>query len=63
MTKNTKRLYQLSNAEYDILKALTNAYGIYNPDIYDPGRPMKDIREEQISEMKKGLEKALEDVA
>ncbi len=62
MTKNTKKLYELSNEEYDILKALTNAYGVYNPDMYNSRRPMIDIREKQISKMKNGLEKALEDV-
>src|SRR3989344_8551587 len=43
ITKNTKKLYGLNNDEYELLKSVANAYGIYSPENYDPDSPLRDI--------------------
>lgn len=57
ITKNTKKLYHLNSAEYETLKALTNEYGIYDAEGYNPERPLIDIRKNALEKWAEDLEK------
>ena len=48
ITKNTKKLYDLDSKEYEMLKILTNQYGIYEPEGYDSSRPLIDIQKSTL---------------
>ena len=58
ITKETKKLYGLNNKEYQMLKALTNRYGIYDSDTYDDKRPLKDVKPGKLEQWLLGLEGA-----
>lgn len=51
ITKNTRKLYHLDNEEYTLLKAITNAYGVYNTEDYNSDKPLAEIRKSKLENM------------
>ena len=60
ITKNTKKLYGLNDGEYETLKSLTNAYGIYSPENYDADSPLRDITKPKLVKFERDKRRALE---
>ena len=60
ITKDVKKLYGLTDGEYQDVKALINVYGKYAPDRYDSARPLSDIGEARLRRLRRNLADSVE---